>query len=840
MLQLDIMAESQCEAKNISDEQRCREAATASNGIFCKFHAQQAYGLYMGYKRRNVELDHLAANPPSLLSRTSTQDFADITDESSLRELQQHLFKRYILLDRVIRARKLHESRFYSMSYDYGHQAYIDKLNGQKFTVLRTLWRIAQRAMDLAHHKENWYKWIQQCQLDEEQARGKESAKVKAENALFKRNQKEMERLRQIRRANEEQECQNVFLEAAYQQRMAELEEEASEWDPIEDVIADDRGNYVNLIRHFLWAEHPPEEFSVHFSSAQSKAHPAEKPLDKKGDEAPTEKDGNAATKKKKKSKAKKTSTAMSDASEKPDKNNIETQAAMQERLTRSQEYRPPPGSFVMAGTIQRPAEVLKTGAPIAESELDELMREIVEIKNLLFCRILLSHAAPLKVALQAEGVDEFLASPDISESDLRDLCLKMEKPSLQDIRDACADLKRGGEEFDENEEGEGEDTDRIDEPLRMSDERLGRGRKSSLPSAWKGKHEVEARTAKFQSMPVLEEDGSTFVDFGELDNKGQYTKKKMRVRICGKDIWNYASETAMSRRGWLHFCLITKDYTLFDAMNLCRTWDEFMELNQLTSFHYFPGSRWLPWVGHREQEQLLHLGLVPYLVTMDAARNVSHQTGSRGSGPRQHFALESKNIVCGYMKRNDLISRRFIQYLVMYPQNGLILVRDAKTGKIIARPPEEHLWLARRKSGIGRAKKHAWETLSQVDGGFFKEMDHKKQWHFAFDDYYEVFIWDLEPGRSFGLLYDHILKVSPDFRSQLMPLTLICYSTYSNPTGLPRRPRSTIRWNQFSVPLLVTVTRTGLVIFGLENKFGVYGMSFMPMEIQPFSAPYR
>jgi hypothetical protein len=195
--------------------------------------------------------------------------------------------------------------------------------------------------------------------------------------------------------------------------------------------------------------------------------------------------------------------------------------------------------------------------------------------------------------------------------------------------------------------------------------------------------------------------------------------------------------------------------------MGLCRTWDEFMELNQLTSFHYFPGARWRPWVDHREKEQLVHLGLVPYAATTEASRQtVRHQTGSRSFGPRQHFVVECRNIICAYMKRNDPVSRRFIQYLVMHPRNGLILVRDAKTGKIITKPPEEHLWLARKKSGIGRASRNDWEKVKQIDEDYFEEMDEKKQWHFAFDDYYEVFIWDLEPGMSFGSLYDHILKV--------------------------------------------------------------------------------
>jgi hypothetical protein len=403
--------EAQCEAKNISDEDRCRETATASNGIFCRFHARQAHGLYMGYKRRNAELDRLIANPPSELAKSkvplSTQDFAHIKDESVLKELHRHLFKRFTLLDRVIRARKLHESRFYSMSYDYGHQAYVDKLNGQKFTVLRALVRLAQRAMGIAHHKAKWYLWVRQCQKDEEEAREKESAKVKAEGALFKRNQKEMERLRKLRRANEEQSRQNVFLEEAYKQRMAELEEEAAEWDPIEDVIADDRGNYIDLIRHFLWMESPQQQFSDDQTKEQAKEPHAD------GESGPPSGGGGPVpSKKKKRSKATQTAAQTDTPAQKPDKNNIEHQAAMRERLTRSQQYKPPPGSLTMAGTIQRPVEVFETGTPIAESELDELMAEVVEIKQLLLCRLLLSHAAPLAIALKAESVDEFLGEP--------------------------------------------------------------------------------------------------------------------------------------------------------------------------------------------------------------------------------------------------------------------------------------------------------------------------------------------------------------------------------------------------------------------------------------------
>jgi hypothetical protein len=342
-----------------------------------------------------------------------------------------------------------------------------------------------------------------------------------------------------------------------------------------------------------------------------------------------------------------------------------------------------------------------------------------------------------------------------------------MENPSLEDIRDACADLKRRDEESEKEEVDDDGDDD--DDEIRFGDPRLGHGRKSGVPSKWKGK----APKLAPRFAPSTKGDGPEFVDFGKPEANSLRTVK-MRVRVCGKHIWNYASETAMSRRGWLNFCIIAKDCTLFDAMGLCRTWDEFMELNQLTSFHYFPGYRWQPWVEHREQEQLLHLGLAPYFVMMDAPRQtIRHQTGSRGSAPRQHYVAECKNMICGYMKRNDAVSRRFIQYLVMNPRGALILVRDGRTGKIITRPPEEHLWVARRKSGLGRANKHGWVESKQVGGAFFAEMDGKKKWEFAFDDYYEVFIWDLETGTPFGYLYDYILSVSSDF-AQLLPLTTL------------------------------------------------------------------
>lgn len=74
----------------------------------------QHAGLYRGYKRRNAELDVLSENLPSYYKGKKgsvvSQEYADITDEATLKSLHSYLFKKYQLLDSVIQARKFHHS----------------------------------------------------------------------------------------------------------------------------------------------------------------------------------------------------------------------------------------------------------------------------------------------------------------------------------------------------------------------------------------------------------------------------------------------------------------------------------------------------------------------------------------------------------------------------------------------------------------------------------------------------------------------------------------------------------------------------------------------------------
>ena len=90
------------------------------------------------------------------------------------------------------------------------------------------------------------------------------------------------------------------------------------------------------------------------------------------------------------------------------------------------------------------------------------------------------------------------------------------------------------------------------------------------------------------------------------LTTKENSDPRKMRVKICGRYVYNYPGERAISRGGWLQFYLISKDSRLYDAIKLCRHWDEFYDLNIVANFQYFQAAKWLIWKGDRFQQQLL------------------------------------------------------------------------------------------------------------------------------------------------------------------------------------------------------------------------------------------
>ncbi|KAL0258469.1 hypothetical protein SLS55_005962 [Diplodia seriata] len=751
---------SQCQALHLSDETRCTAAATNVNGLFCHFHSRQVYGLYKGYKRRNAALDHLTAHPPRFLAAQEAAstpltrvDFSPITSEDELRALHDHLFERHALLDRVIRARKLHHSRFYALTLDYGHQHYLDALQSQKHAVLRALERLERRTAEVLYEKQKWFKWVRALEDQEELQRDQEKKKVKQEAALLKRHWKEVEaRMRELRH-REEQRREDDFLNKALEER-AKMDQDDEDWDPIEDSVEDERGSYIDLLRLFLWQETARDVLKTETNG------------DAKVDRTPLKNIGNAATptngadetaadapkskaaKKRARQKAAKANDPQQEAP-KPGEIHVENRDDVRQRLREGQKMERGPG-WKLRGTVENPTAIEDRMPPVPDDEIDVLLSQVTEIKQLLFCRLVLGHAALLPAALRANSIEEFLADDEVTNIDLRDLCLEMEQPALQQLRDACADLERSEDEEDDDESNT--------QVTRPRDLRFHIVRAQAIPRKYQTKREKALKDARQKTFGT---EAGTLVDFGDIDDQGQYNVKKIRVKVCGKYIYNYPSEKAMSRGGWLQFSVIAKDCSLFDAVGLCRNWNEFFELSILATYQYFPSGNWAAWVGDQMRQQVLQLylqGFIPYhQMELADKYTMHHQTGSRSHHGRQHQISEARNFMCACLKRNDPVSRRFIQYLVMQANSMVALVRDVKDGKILAKPPDSELWLMRQKSGLGRASRNEWHIVQEVGPDFFESMDRQRQWHFNFKEYYDVIIWDLEPGLHFSHLYNAV-----------------------------------------------------------------------------------
>jgi hypothetical protein len=398
------------------------------------------------------------------------------------------------------------------------------------------------------------------------------------------------------------------------------------------------------------------------------------------------------------------------------DKGLIETREEMREKLKYGTKFnRDEIVGVMVAGTVENP-EIATRTTTFPEDDIQRILAEVSEIKLLLFCRLLLGHAALLPAALRADSIEAFLDDPEVTEPCLGDLCLKMERPGLQEIRDACADLFRSETEEEEeeeeemsDEEGDGEDDEGEFDPRFL----VPREPKGALPKKWKSKREkarerMEGMPTREQILEVGGEEGAV-VDFGEIKD-GKFHKKMVRVKICGRTIWNYPSNKAMNRQGWLHFCIIAKDSSLHAAIALCRNWDEFFQLNILAIWDYFPGVNWANWVGNRWRQQMLQLGFIMYSESSepDAYKMTRrHQAGSRrGQLRRHHAVLEARNFICGHIKRDDPVSRRLIQYLAMQSHLIVLLVRDAESGRLLVKPDEDQRWLPREKSGLGRASR--------------------------------------------------------------------------------------------------------------------------------------
>lgn len=628
-------------------------------------------GLYQGYKRRNARLD--ALKPPKYFEQCpvplANQTFGDIKSEATLRELHDYLLLRYRLLTRVIGARKLHHSRFFSVNMDYGHQHYIDNLQNQRHITVRALESLEKRTGEILFSQQEWFRWAREQQHEEEMSRDNEKKKIKKDAALFKRYRSKLEARAKELEKMEDLKAQDDFLEEAYREQMSLTEDEDVDWDPIEDVSEDERATYVEDINIFLMLK----------------------------DEFPSSEKTPVCENTAKKGKHQKLS-----ATESRDRPDVETKSQMRKRLRDGTLY-PQGASVLVRGTATNPIELANKTPSLPDDEIDVLLAEVSEIKHLLFCRLLLSHASLLQAAIRAESVEELLNDADVKDADLRDLCLKMENPGLQEVRDACADLLRNEEDMEVGsrkerlQEAEADKNSKNPRHIVRSDGRYDL--RSWIPKATKKAQTLDdSRKAHFGRTvgPTEVPD----VDFGVVDDQAEYGGQRIRVKICGRYIYNYPSEKAMNRGGWLHFRIIAKDSDLSDTIKLCRKWDEFFELSILALYQYFPAANWLFWAADREQSQLVTLGFFPYGELKLAGR----MTTTQNRQMRRSFGIfEARSFLAGSVKRIDQASRRFIKYLSMQTNRVLVLVRDATDGRILIQPPQEERWILRR--GFGKAK---------------------------------------------------------------------------------------------------------------------------------------
>ncbi|KAJ8107718.1 hypothetical protein OPT61_g8673 [Boeremia exigua] len=759
---------STCRARLLSDlsgQTACDKEATSADGRLCAFHSRQCQALYRGYKKRNAELDELANNQPPYLAGKKgsvvSQDYADVDDEATLKALHGYLFKTFQLLDRVIRARKLHHSHFYAIDNDYGHQKYLDKLLNDRQNMTKALEKLGKRAATVMYEQKQWFDWIKETQIKEEKEGETESKKVKLEALLFQRHQKEIKRQQRAMRAKETEKQQEQYLDETYKQRLSDMsEEDQDDWDPIRDVYGYERDNYVELIKYFLMLKESEPSSGFEEPTTEGDVPQAE---DAPASAAPTKALSKSAKKRVKKANAE--TKKLADPSLQTEDGRganvieMETRVQMRERLRTPVKFERATGWYVQG---DGPNGLNAQTPVIPDDEVEQLLDEVAEIKNFLFCRLLLTQSTLLPAALKAESIEDFIGKEEVTREHLRDLCLKLERPVLQDVRDACADFIRERDGVEDLEEPEDKkDVDDYPNTYKTPEKYRLKFKKGKVPESFKTKREKAAKDASKKPKNLYEGENDGILDFGKVTDESQYSRKRTRIKICGRYMYNYPSEKALTRGGWFHFSIVAKDSDLFDAVELCRNWNEFFELNILCLYHYFPARKWTRFIGDLARQQLLQLGFIPYFHADKADKVTNYfQTGSRGMARRAHQHTEMRNFICGHIKRDDPVSRRFIQYLAMESWELRALVRDAKTGRVLISPPEDELWLLREKSGWGRASRNEYEVVGEIGPAFFESMDKSRKWHFGFDEFYDVYIWDSTPGRPFFAMQRKIEEV--------------------------------------------------------------------------------
>lgn len=250
-----------------------------------------------------------------------------------------------------------------------------------------------------------------------------------------------------------------------------------------------------------------------------------------------------------------------------------------------------------MKALIRSVTELAITTQPSLYARLDDelgpvkVRAEVRAIYEYLLLRSTLSSPSLLSAAILSPSIDAFLNDTvHVRNTDLRDLALGLSQPSDKSIRNACADYW-AAEKLNDLETTE--DDEQPTQVVVHGPEPKSKG---------KGKK----KGGKKHKKPV-----------SQAQESGGGTKD--RIKVCGRWIYNYPPEAKMSRRGWFQFAVLT-GASISTAASLCKSWQEFYELNILSLNGYFRGLRngWdsaeSPPVAH-----LRRIGFIPYSLSRNS-----------------------------------------------------------------------------------------------------------------------------------------------------------------------------------------------------------------------------
>ncbi|RPA83996.1 hypothetical protein BJ508DRAFT_413029 [Ascobolus immersus RN42] len=209
------------------------------NPIFCQQHSSTCQKLYLAYKHRHQIYEQLLLeeNRPKCLPKVGleTIDWAAFDKVDDLAEIRTYLRELYRLLDRCIIGRQIHHDHFFHDTSDYGHELFLAKLKEQRTLIEKALGRLEVRALELKHQHDAWFGWIKTIEEQEDRCKKARKEKMERERKLWQQHQEAVDKVK-----------------AEEDAVRAELVERETVWDPVEEVIKEQRGGYVMLIKLLL------------------------------------------------------------------------------------------------------------------------------------------------------------------------------------------------------------------------------------------------------------------------------------------------------------------------------------------------------------------------------------------------------------------------------------------------------------------------------------------------------------------------------------------------------------------------------------------------------------